>query len=54
MHGGGPTAMSDDFSALSLEQRLALVEQYLMILGSVVHGIREQIDGEADDGHIDP
>lgn len=54
MHGGGPTAMPDDFTALSLEQRLALVEQYLVTLGGVVHSIREQIDGETDDGHIDP
>lgn len=54
MHGGGPTAMSDDLSSLSLEQRLAMVEQHLIGLLGVVHGIREQLEGEADDGHIDP
>lgn len=58
MHGDGPTAMGDDFSlaessARSLDQRLALVERHLISLLGVVHGLREELDGAADE-HIDP
>jgi len=59
MHGDGPTVMIGGISlvevaALSLEQRIALVEQHLMTLLGVVHGIHEEIEREADDEHIDP
>lgn len=59
MHGGGPIAMFDDLSciepgALSLEQRIALVERNLQILLGVVRGIHEELEHEADDEHIDP
>lgn len=59
MHGGRPLVMLDVVSlanpaALSLEQRLGLVEQSLMMLLEVVHGIRGDFEAAPDDGHIDP
>lgn len=44
MPGGGPLAIAEDFTGLSLEQRLALLEQQMITLLGVLHRLREELD----------
>lgn len=43
MQGGGPL-VDDDYAGLSLEQRLAVLEQQMITLLGALHRLREELD----------